>query len=650
MMNRLQHETSPYLRQHAANPVDWYPWGEEAFRRAREEDKPIFLSIGYSTCHWCHVMAHESFEDQEIAELLNRYFISIKVDKEERPDVDSIYMSVCQAFTGSGGWPTSIFMTADQKPFFAGTYFPPSARRGMIGMRELLNLIREKWANDRTTLLRQAEAIVEHLTERGATAGGSVPNASLTEAAVALYQRSYDRKNGGFGRAPKFPTPHNILFLLTHYERCGDDTCLKMAEHTLDRMYCGGLFDHIGYGFCRYSTDEKFLVPHFEKMLYDNALLILAYCKAYEVTRRQLYLEIAEKTAAYILREMTGTEGGFYSAQDADSDGEEGKYYVFTPEEIRQILGEKNGPAFCRHFGITEGGNFEGKSIPNLLGSDFTNQSFDVFLKPLCRYRKERCALHLDDKVLTAWNAWMIAAMCRLYQASGSDTYLTAAKRADHFLQEHLSDENTLFVSFREGKRGVSGFLDDYAAYLFAQLSLYGATLEKKYLDRAEQVCREVYSRFRDEENGGFYLYGAENEALILRPKETYDGAIPSGNSLMAWNLVRLSQLKPDGVYAREAERQLEFLAAEAGHYPTGYAMFLLALLDHETPPPKVTVVPAGQTDAEKLPLTISPDTVVLMLQGPTEEYPLKNGKTTFYLCQDRSCLPPTNDVSKLDV
>ena len=651
MKNRLQNETSPYLRQHAENPVNWYPWGEEAFRAAREEDKPVFLSIGYSTCHWCHVMAHESFEDQEIAELLNRYFICVKVDKEERPDVDSIYMAVCQAFTGSGGWPTSIFMTADQKPFFAGTYFPPRARGRMVGMQELLHVIHEKWENDRAALLHQAEGIVAHLRENDRTeeAGDSAAGAGLTELAVELYKRSYDRKNGGFGRAPKFPTPHNILFLLTYYQRYGDDTCLKMAEHTLDRMYRGGLFDHMGYGFCRYSTDEQFLVPHFEKMLYDNALLILAYCQAYTVTKRQLYLEIAEKTAAYVLREMTGPEGGFYSAQDADSEGEEGKYYVFTPEEILRLLGEEDGRAFCRHFGITESGNFEGKSIPNLLESDFTNPAFDVFLKRICRYRKERCSLHLDDKVLTSWNGWMIAAMCRLYQVSGKDIYLDAARRADRFVQEHLRDGNTLFVSFREGKRGVKGFLDDYAACLFAQLSLYGATLVPEYLDRAESLCQEVYARFGDDVNGGFYLYGTENESLILRPKETYDGAIPSGNSLMAWNLVRLSQLKPDGPYGRKAERQLAFLAAEAVRYPIGHAMSLLALLDHENPPAKVTVVLADRTEGEKLPLHISPDVAVL-LQEPTQEYPLKNGKTTFYICRDHSCLPPANDLDGLYV
>ena len=626
--------------------MEWYPWGEEAFRRAREEDKPVFLSIGYSTCHWCHVMAHESFEDEEIAELLNRYFISIKVDKEERPDIDAIYMAVCQAFTGSGGWPTSIFMTADQKPFFAATYFPKHSAGGMIGLWELLSVIHEKWENDRPTLLRQADEIVAHLSR--SNAAGDMPDTNLTDAAVKLYRQSYDPQNGGFGRAPKFPAPHNLLFLLTYYERHGDTACLEMAEQTFLQMYRGGLFDHLGFGFFRYSTDARFLIPHFEKMLYDNALLIMGYCKAYTVTKKRLYLEIAEKTAAYILREMTDPEGGFYSAQDADSDGEEGKFYLFTPDEVVNLLGQKEGEAFCRHFGITESGNFEGKSLPNLLDSDISDKSFDQFLKHLCQYRAKRCALHLDDKILTSWNALMIAAMCRLYQTGGNAAYLDCAKRADRFIWDKLYDGDALFVSFRDGKRGVKGFLDDYAACLFAQLALYGATWEEDYLDRAKQLCRDVHDRFWDDENGGFYLYGAENELLILRPKETYDGAIPSGNSLMAWNLVRLSQLTTEETYRREAEDQLRFLASEAAKYPAGHAMFLSALLDHEVPPPKVTVVLADRADAVALPASFAPDTVVRLLREPTKEFPLKNGKTTYYVCRNHSCMPPVNELKEI--
>lgn len=644
MSNRLKYETSPYLLQHKENPVDWYPWGNEAFERAKEEDKPIFLSIGYSSCHWCHVIAHESFEDNEIAELLNRYFISIKVDKEERPDIDSVYMAVCQAFTGSGGWPTSIFMSAEQKPFFAGTYFPKTSRGGMIGLKELLIAIHEKWNNDRDSLLGESDKIIAHLNNAENTPENA--DLGLTHSATAVYEHIYDNKNGGFGRAPKFPTPHNILFLLSYYERYKRNECLQMAEHTLMQMYRGGMFDHIGFGFCRYSTDKKFLVPHFEKMLYDNALLILAYCKAYNITKKTFYLEIAEKTADYILREMTSQEGGFYSAQDADSEGEEGKYYLFTPDEIIGVLGEKDGEAFNRHFDISNIGNFEGKNIPNLLSSDPADKSFDTFLPQLVLYRKKRYSLHLDDKILTSWNSLMIAAMCELYLVSKKDIYLSTAQKAAAFIQKYLCKDDTLYVSFREGKCGVIGFLDDYAAYIFAMLSLYKATLDREYLKLAGRFCEKAISDFGDN-TGGFYLYGNNSEELILRPKETYDGAIPSGNSLMAYNLVRLSLITSDEKYKITAEQQLNFLASKAQYLP-GYAMFLTALLEYDEPPMKVTVVLDEQADSNNIPLAVPLDAAVSLLPQPTEEYPLKNGKTTYYVCKGHSCMPATNDLNEI--
>ncbi len=645
MSNRLANETSPYLLQHKDNPVEWYPWCDEAFERAKKEDKPIFLSIGYSACHWCHVLTHESFEDEEIAELLNKHFISIKVDKEERPDIDSVYMAVCQALTGSGGWPTSIFMTWDQKPFFAGTYFPKTSRGGMVGFRELLLAIHEKWISDRDMLLRDSEKIIQHLNSSETVS--NISDIDITHLAVSQYERIYDEKHGGFGRAPKFPTPHNLLFLLDYYERYKTVSCLKMAEHTLLQMYRGGMFDHIGFGFCRYSTDKKFLVPHFEKMLYDNALLILAYCKAYTVTKKEIYLKIAEKTATYILREMTFDEGGFYSSQDADSEGEEGKYYLFTPDEIKKVLGAEDGVRFNRHFDITDAGNFEGKNIPNLLGSDPSDKSFEPFLSALDDYRKKRTSLHRDEKILTSWNSLMIAAMCELYLVSGKEIYLSAAQKADCFIQKYLCDGDTLHVSFHMEKRGVRGFLDDYAAYIFAQLSLYRASLKSEYLERAKRFCDKVISDFGDN-TGGFYLYGKNHEELILRPKETYDGAIPSGNSLMAYNLVRLSFLTDEEKYKTEVERQLDFLAQSAAQYPTNHAMFLRSLLEHEKPPMKITVVLDEQTDKSTLPLAFPTDSVIILLGAPTKEYSLKNGKTTYYVCRGHSCLPPTNDLNEL--
>lgn len=645
MSNRLAKETSPYLLQHKDNPVEWYPWCDEAFELAAREDKPIFLSIGYSACHWCHVLAHESFEDEEIAEILNKYFISIKVDKEERPDIDSVYMSVCQAFTGGGGWPTSIFMTADQKPFFAGTYFPKTSRGGMVGFRELLFAIHEKWISDRNMLLRDSEKIIKHLNKSEITSGTA--DIDLTHLAVQQYERIYDEKHGGFGRAPKFPTPHNLLFLLDYYERYKTASCLNMAEHTLLQMYRGGMFDHIGFGFCRYSTDKKFLVPHFEKMLYDNALLILAYCKAYAVTKKETYLDVAEKTASYILSEMISPEGGFYSSQDADSEGEEGKYYLFTPDEIIGILGREDGKRFNRHYDITDTGNFEGKNIPNLLGSDPSDKSFEAFLPILYDFRKKRTAIHRDEKILTSWNSLMISAMCELYLVSGKEIYLSAAQKADGFIQKYLCDGDTLHVSFHMEKRGVRGFLDDYSAYVFSQLSLYRSTFKREYLEHAKSLCDKVISDFGDN-TGGFYLYGKDHEELILRPKETYDGAIPSGNSLMAYSLVRLSLITDEERYKNETERRLDFLAQSAAQYPTNHAMFLTALLEHEKPSMKITVVTDEATDRRTLPLALPSTAIVILLDAPTKEYPLKGGKTTYYVCRGHSCLPPTNNLNEL--
>ena len=641
MRNHLKNQTSPYLLQHADNPVDWYPWSEEAFTKARVEDKPVFLSIGYSTCHWCHVMAHESFEDLEIADILNKYYVSVKVDKEERPDIDSIYMAVCQAFTGSGGWPTSIFMTAEQKPFFAGTYFPKTARYGSIGFKELLLIIHQKWKNERDALVDSADKITAALNQHHVAA--SQAEGTLLDTALRWYEQNFDASFGGFGGAPKFPTPHNLLFLMQQYEKQGNRQALNMAEITLQKMYAGGLFDHIGYGFCRYSTDRYYLVPHFEKMLYDNALLILAYCKAYELTGKSFYLEVAKKTAFYILDEMTSPKGGFYSAQDADSDGEEGKYYVFTPEEIIELLGQADGTAFCERFGITKTGNFEGKSIPNLLhAKDLTDERFDCFLPTLREYRRGRTRLHTDDKILTAWNALMIAALCRLYRCSRDHRYLEAAKKAQGFIENSLFSQDTLYVSFRDGKLGEHGFLDDYASYIFALLSLYDATLEETFLCRAMQLTRETVTQYYDSEHGGFYLSGRDNETLLFRPKECYDGALPSGNSLIAYVLVRLNALLPDYSTENILNKQLAYMAGEAEQYPAGFSMFLMALSDFLEPSLLVTVVSNGE-DLSDLPFVLPSDAIVKVLERPLQEYKLLNNETTFYVCRKCSCLPPMN-------
>lgn len=643
MSNRLKNETSPYLLQHSENPVNWYPWCDEAFRRAKQENKPIFLSIGYSTCHWCHVMAHESFEDEETASLLNDNFISIKVDREERPDIDSVYMTVCQAFTGSGGWPTSIFMTPEQKPFYAGTYFPIRSRYGMIGFRDLLNAIADKWAHNRSELLQSADKIIGHLKNSEVKAGKIHP--SLTENGVKLFSKIFDKEYGGFGNAPKFPSPHNLLFLLAYSQIKNDPNALLMVETTLSQMQKGGIFDHIGYGFSRYSTDRYFLVPHFEKMLYDNALLISAYTAAYIVTENQQYLDTAEKTAVYVLREMASPEGGFYSAQDADSDGVEGKYYLFGYDEILSVLGEETGKKFNDYYGITRKGNFEGFNIPNRLNADKIGNDFDDVLPLLYEYRKKREKLHMDDKILTSWNALMISAFALLYRATGKETYLSAAQTAQRFIEENLSDGESLFVSFRDGRKTGNGFLDDYAFYVNALLELYTATEEREYLYKAERFCREAIEKFADEKNGGFYLIGKDNEKLVLTPKETYDGAMPCGNSMMAYNLVRISQLTNNSEWEQFSERQLEFLSGQSADYPAGHSMFLLALLLHENPPPKITVVLPSEAERaglkNKLPLYAD----VTVLSSPNAEYKLLNNQTTYYVCRGRTCFPPSNTL-----
>lgn len=649
MSNRLLHESSPYLRQHAENPVEWYPWCDEAFAHARDEDKPVFLSIGYSTCHWCHVMAHESFESEDVASILNSGFISIKVDKEERPDVDSVYMRVCQAFTGSGGWPTSVFMTPDQKPFFAGTYFPKNRRRGMIGFIELLTAIRDQWESDREELLERADEIIAHLS---AAAPNRIDSeVDLIEKAVRQYKRSFDRIHGGFGTAPKFPTPHNLLFLLENYRRTDRAECADMAARTLMQMYRGGLFDHVGGGFSRYSTDARWLVPHFEKMLYDNALLIMAYARAHAVIEDQaeaeLFLKVAGRTADYILREMTAPDGGFYSAQDADSEGEEGKYYVFSPEEIEKIVPARDFSEFCRRCGVSRQGNFDGRNILNLLGSDPFDEGFDQYFEPLYRYRKGRYSLHLDDKILTSWNGLMIAALCELYLESGDRRWLEAAQNADRFIRKHLFADGILHSSVASGKLGAKGFLDDYAAYCFAQLALHRATLESSHLDMAHRMCGRVLGEFADRENGGFYFSAKDSEALILRPKESYDGAMPSGNSLMAWNLVRLWQLTGDEAYHMQAQRQIDFLSAEAVDYPISHGMFLCALQEYLEPSVKVVIASESGIVTKDV-VRSFPSHAILRLQQPTGEYPLANRRTTYYVCAGTQCYPPANDPGEL--
>lgn len=642
MINQLKNTTSPYLLQHSENPVNWYPWCNEAFEKAKSEDKPVFLSIGYSTCHWCHVMAHESFENEKTAEILNQYFISIKVDREERPDIDSVYMSVCQAFTGSGGWPMSIFMTWDKKPFFAGTYFPPNSHYGIPGFPDLLQAITNQWNNNRNELLASAEQIITHLKSTESS-NKKANDKDLTEQAVQIFSDSFDEIHGGFGSAPKFPTPHNLLFLILYAEQNNHSDAMEMAEKTLLQMRKGGIFDHIGYGFSRYSTDKYFLVPHFEKMLYDNALLIMAYSAVYSLTNNKIYLDTAEKTAEYILREMMSPGGGFYSAQDADSDGIEGKFYTFTLSEILEILGSEKGQQFAETFDITANGNFEGVNIPNLLKSNDLNSDFSEEIKRLYHYRKKSTKLHLDDKILLSWNALMIAALSMLYRVSKDEKYLQAAVNAQNFIEKNMCNGNQLFASCRNGKRSDNAFLDDYAFYTAALIELYNSTLDKNYLEKAEQFCYEAVRRFSDSENGGFYLSKSDNTELFMNPKEIYDGAMPSGNSVMSYNFVKLYQLTDKAEYRDLIGKQFEFLSAKTSDYPAGHCMFLIAKLIYENPPEHIVIVPKDYSELEKirhkLPLLAN-----VIITPKCKEYPIINEKTTYYVCKNHACLPPSNE------
>lgn len=642
-MNELKNESSPYLLQHADNPVDWWPWRDEAFEKAKAEDKPVFLCIGYSTCHWCHVMAHESFEDAEVAGLLNEHFVCVKVDKEERPDIDSVYMDVCMALTGSGGWPLTIIMDHTGKPFFAGTYFPKKQRFGMNGLIEILHAVIEKWNNARGELLESANAIAAYVgTRRDPAAGEPSEPERLIHRAVEQLKAAFDPRYGGFGRAPKFPTPHNLLFLMEYYEAAGDRRCLEMAEKTLVQMAKGGIFDHIGFGFSRYSTDERWLVPHFEKMLYDNALLVTAYTKAYALTKDETYRSVAEKTIEYIRREMTHAQGGFYAAQDADSDGVEGKYYVFTPPEIMAVLGEAEGREFCRIYDITDAGNFEGASIPNQIAQAKLSAQMEDAMPKLYAYRTARASLHKDDKILTAWNALMIAALADASLAFGQEVYLERAKLAAEFIETHLRDGERLLASCRDGKRSNTGFIDDYAFYTLALLKLYDATLDGAYLKKAEALAQRAIDEFFDHQRGGFYLYGNREKALVARPKEIYDGAMPSGNSVMTMNLLVLSSLAENAAIEQALDLQVGFMSAQATA-SGGNSFFLSSLLKREFPIRRITAVLSDAAEMDGIRRALRGKGQVTILEQETGEYRLLGGKTTYYVCDNNVCHPPTN-------
>jgi len=663
--NKLITEKSPYLLQHAYNPVNWYPWGPEAFEIAKTDNKPIFLSIGYSTCHWCHVMAHECFEDRDVATLLNQFYICIKVDKEERPDIDNIYMSVCQAVTGQGGWPLTILMTSDQKPFYAATYIPKETRNQIPGLIDILMQVHKQWVNNQEALLRSGDQITNTLKrEYESKKKTGEATKELISLAVTQFKQNFDHNYGGFGNPPKFPSPHNLIFLLRYACLENDVQTLFLVEATLEHMYRGGIFDHIGYGFSRYSTDAKWLVPHFEKMLYDNALLAITYLEAYQYTKKDLYRVVSEQIFDYISKEMTDREGGFYSAQDADSEGVEGKYYVFTPGEINEVLGEEDGSYFNNYFDITRAGNFEGASIPNLIHcKDIRpkNEKITRLCEKVYSYRLNRAKLHKDDKILTSWNALMITAYAKAALILQKESYADTAKKAIDFINTKLTtDTGRLYVRYRDGDAAYFGHIDDYAFYCMALLSMYEATFDLSYLSKAISIADQMLDQFWDMEHGGFYLYAKDSEQLIYRPKEVYDGAIPAGNSVAAYVLQRIASITTNTRYQEFATKQMSFLAGQVKDYPVGFSFSMLAFLGTLYPTKEIVCVCDEKEECEDLFSYLAthyePNTISLLKTSKSaeelskivdyvEDYHILNDKPTYYICSNKTCAPPSNDL-----
>lgn len=670
-MNRLANEKSPYLLQHKNNPVNWYPWGDEAFAKANSEDKPIFLSIGYSTCHWCHVMERESFEDNEVAEVLNQNYIAIKVDREERPDIDSIYMTFCQALTGQGGWPLTIFMTPDKKPFYAGTYFPKKSKYGRPGLIEILERISKAWKNNSDEFIKSSEDIQKAVEKSYLTHSKDILDKKVLDKAFKNFSYLFDSINGGFGDAPKFPTPHNLLFLLRYWKSTGNDNALYIVEKTLESMYRGGIFDHVGFGFARYSVDEKWLVPHFEKMLYDNALLVITYTEAFQATGKKFYKEVSEKILTYILRDMISPEGGFYSAEDADSEGEEGKYYVWEMEEIIQILGEKDGNIFCNIYNIVPAGNFEGKNIPNLIGKDLVEIKNDIELKAkleqmrkqLFHYREKRVHPHKDDKILTSWNGLMIAALSYAGRVFDNKGYIDAAKKSVDFIFEKLiNQEGRLLARYRNGESAYPAYLDGYAFLVWGLIELYQAIFEVQYLKKALDLNNDMINLFWDENNGGLYLYGKDSEKLIVRPKEVYDGAIPSGNSAAALNMLRLSKITGNEKLEIKANQIFHTFGGHVKENPNSFSFLMMAFLYANTATKEIVI--SGKKDDKDTKIMISkynnqflPFSSIVLNEGNEELYNIApfirnqqmiDNKATAYVCENFACHEPITNNKKL--
>ncbi len=676
--NRLLNEKSPYLLQHAYNPVDWYPWGEEAFQAAKDQNKPIFLSIGYSTCHWCHVMEHESFEDKEIAEMMNDAFINIKVDREERPDIDAVYMQVCQMMTGTGGWPMTIVMTPDQKPFFAGTYFPKESVMNRIGMMELLPKIALAWMEQKSNIEANADELIKKMKKMEERENIVALSQKTLERAFDGIDNLFDPKHAGFGIKPKFPVPHNFLYSLRYNRSADNETALKITKESLDAMLKGGIYDHLGGGFARYSTDREWLVPHFEKMLYDQAMLTHAYLEAFLVTKNDEYKRIVEETLHYVKRDMTAPEGGFYSAEDADSEGVEGKFYIWQQSEIEDLLGD-NAKYIIDYFNIEEEGNYENAAghMPekgNILHikddldklaekHEIDKAELETIIseskKILLDARNKKVRPGKDDKVLTDWNGLMISAFAKAGFVFKNSDYIETAEKAYSFVNEKLKTQVGMLHRFAKGEAAVNAMLDDYAFLTFAAIELYSATFKHQYIRDAIEMMDTLETHFEDKEQGGFYNTADFGEQLIHRKKDLYDGAVPSGNSVVLMNLVRLSKITGNSEYDVAAQKLIDFFSAKVDSYPSIYAYFECALDYIYNPAVEIVITskekPEESEFVDALRNVFIPNAVVIYKQNDAMDLYasyLKNMKvndeTTVYVCKNYACELPVSTVEEM--
>ena len=684
--NRLIHEKSPYLLQHAENPVDWYAWEPEAFEKARKENKPIFLSIGYSTCHWCHVMAHESFEDPEVARLMNEVFVCIKVDREERPDIDNIYMRACQKMTGSGGWPLTILMTPDKKPFFAGTYIPRESHHGRLGMLDLVPRIKEVWDTQHADILKFADQITASLNQLSQGSTGDELDKSTLKTAYEQLSRRFSEQYGGFGNAPKFPRPQNLLFLLRYWQSTNDEKALRMVVKTLQSMQEGGIYDHIGFGFHRYSTDSHWLVPHFEKMLYDQAMLAMAYIEAYQATGKKELRETAKKIFTYVLRDMADSKGGFYSAEDADSEGVEGKFYVWTEDEIRKVLKGEEADLIINVYNIDKTGNFRDEAsventganilhlektltevaFKNKTSVDELKERVEAARQKLFTARNKRIHPHKDDKILTDWNGLMIAALAKGAQVCNEPEYADAAKRAaDFILTDMRRPDGRILHRYRDGHAAILANVDDYAFLIWGLLELYETVFDVHYLQTALNLNSEMIRYFWDEQNGGFYFTADDAEELIVRQKDIYDSAIPSGNSVAVLNLFRLARITANSDLEDKANKIMLAFSKDVKSVPSGYTQMMVGLDFGIGPSYEIVIV--GNPEAKDTKEMLNslrkhfvPNKVVLLRPSDQEEPDIIrlakfteyqssfDGKATAYVCLDYACKMPTTDTEEM--